>query len=148
MKNLKTKLNNLPKSPGIYFFKNKKKEIIYIGKAARLKERVGQYFMKTADILPRVAALKEEIADISWQECQSEIDALIEEAKNIKKYRPKFNVLLRDDKNYFFVAITKEIFPRIFITHQPAKIFKKNLSGQAPTDFIGPFTDGGALNKL
>ena len=138
-KKLRQKLNKLPKSPGIYFFKNNKKEIIYVGKATRLKERVRQYF-STREPGERVAALKEEIADISWQKCQSEIDALIEEAKNIKKYRPKFNVLLRDDKNYFFVAITKETFPRIFITHQPAKIFK--------ADFIGPFTEGKSLKQV
>src|SRR3989344_252700 len=138
-KKLRQKLNKLPKSPGIYFFKNNKKEIIYVGKATRLKERVRQYF-STREPGERVAALKEEIADISWQKCQSEIDALIEEAKNIKKYRPKFNVLLRDDKNYFFVAITKEIFPRIFITHQPVKIFK--------ADFIGPFTEGKSLKQV
>jgi len=140
MKDIKIKLKELPKSPGIYFFKNKKKEIIYVGKANDLRARVRQYFARTKEQHPKITALVSEIAHLDWQECQSEIDTLIEEAKNIKKYRPKFNVLLRDDKNYFFVAITKEIFPRIFITHQPVKIFK--------ADFIGPFTEGKSLKQV
>ena|SRR3989344_53366 len=121
MKDIKIKLKELPKSPGIYFFKNNKKEIIYVGKANNLRARVRQYFTRAKEQHPKITALVSEIAHLDWQECQSEIDALIEEAKNIKKYLPRFNVLLRDDKNYFFVAITKEVFPRIFVTHQPIK---------------------------
>src|SRR3990167_1181032 len=126
MKDIKIKLKELPKSPGIYFFKNKKKEIIYVGKANDLRARVRQYFARTKEQHPKITALISEIARLDWQECESGIDALIHEARLIKKHRPKFNVLMRDDKNYFFVGVSRENFPCLFITHQPAQIFIKN----------------------
>lgn len=80
-----------------------------------------------------------EATKLDWIETESEIEALIKEAELIKKYRPKYNYLMRDDKSYFFVGVTREKFPRIFITHQP-----KNLQ---TANFIGPFTNGGALKS-
>ena len=136
---IKEKLKQLPKSPGVYFFKNKKGTVIYVGKANVLKNRVSQYFRNKKNQSLKNKKLIENIFDVDTLICESEIDALIQEAYFIKKYNPKYNVLMRDDKNYFFVGITKEIYPRIFLTHQVEKI--KNVK------YIGPFTEGFALKE-
>ena len=157
-KKIKERLAKFPRKPGVYFFKDKKGKIIYIGKANDLRARVRQYFTREKDRHPKILALVAEIARLDWQECESGIDALIQEARLIKKHHPKFNVLMRDDKNYFFIGVSRENFPCIFITHQPAQIFIKNFSGQArfslqatsyklPANYIGPFTDGAALKQ-
>src|SRR3989338_5337496 len=157
-KELAMKIKKLPKMPGVYFFKDKNGKIIYIGKANDLRARVRQYFTRAKEQHPKITALISEIARLDWQECESGIDALIQEARLIKKYHPKFNVLMRDDKNYFFVGVSRENFPCLFITHQPAQIFIKNFSGQTrsslqdtsyklPANYIGPFTDGAALKQ-
>jgi len=130
-KYLKTKeINKLPKTFGVYAFK-KGAKFFYVGKAANIKERVKQH----KDLL----GLAKEIGYIKTN---SEIEALILEAKLIKKIQPKYNVLWRDDKNYFYVAITKESFPRVFITHQ-LKIKNCKLK----IDFIGPFIEGTSLKR-
>jgi len=130
-KYLKTKeINKLPKTFGVYAFK-KGAKFFYVGKAANIKERVKQH----KDLL----GLAKEIGYIKTN---SEIEALILEAKLIKKIQPKYNVLWRDDKNYFYVAITKEDFPRVIITHQ-LKIKNCKLK----IDFIGPFIEGTSLKR-
>ncbi|MBI3671199.1 excinuclease ABC subunit UvrC [Candidatus Azambacteria bacterium] len=131
-------IKNIPKKPGVYFFKDKSGKVIYVGKASILKNRVSQYFQSKSKLSPRIQKLVENIFDVEFLICESEIDALIQEAHYIKKYNPKYNVLMRDDKNYSFVGITKEYFPRIFITHQPAKL---------KADYIGPFTESFALKE-
>ena len=144
MERIPQKLAKLPKKPGVYFFRNAQGAVIYVGKANVLKNRVRQYFTKRGDEHHKITALRNEIADIAWIECESEVDALIEEARYIKKHRPKYNVILRDDKNYFFVCITAEKeYPRIFITHQP----DNQKSGVVCKQVIGPFTDGTALKE-
>src|SRR3989344_7131238 len=124
---LKTKI---PKKSGVYFFKNKKREILYIGKAADLRNRLRSYFSKGIKDV-RILGMLKNATGVSWQKTDSEIEALILESQLIKKHRPMFNILMRDDKQYFYVAFTKEKFPKIFISHQQKD--------------IGPFTDGGAL---
>ncbi len=145
MQLLKKKLKITPKKPGVYFFKDKNGKIIYIGKAAVLRARVRQYFTAAKDKSPKIGALRALIRDIGWKVCDSEIDALIEEARLIKKHRPRFNVIFRDDKNYAYACATNEKpYPRIFITHQPKGIPYSLL----PTRYslcIGPFTDAFAL---
>lgn len=106
METIARQLQKLPPAPGIYFFKNKKDEVIYVGKASVLKNRVRQYFARTTERSPKLAALHKEIAHIEWNVCLSAIDALIEEAHYIKAYRPKFNVVFRDDKSYHYACIT------------------------------------------
>ncbi|MFC1629897.1 GIY-YIG nuclease family protein, partial [Patescibacteria group bacterium] len=105
----KDKISQLPKTPGVYTFK-KEKEFLYIGKAKNLKERVGNHFAqpsyKDNFFLP-------EIKKVGYIKTNSEIEALLLEAQLIKKCQPKHNVLWKDDKNYFFVGVTKENFPRI-----------------------------------
>jgi len=140
MANIKDKIKKAPKSPGVYFFKDKVGSVIYVGKANVLKNRVSQYFQDKGSLPRRTQKLVENIFDVDFLICDSDVDALIQEAYFIKKYDPKYNVLMRDDKNYFFVGFTKETFPRIFITHQ---VQNKNIKAE----YIGPFTEGFALKE-
>lgn len=161
--NLEKQIKNLPKEPGVYIFRGTRNQVIYVGKAANLRQRVRSYFQKNIHL--RTIKLTREIKSLEVQPAQSAIEALIIEAQLIKKHHPKFNVLLRDDKNYSFVGITrlhrgsggqaKENFPRIFITHQPLKENSKFLpcrqAGKiqnSKVDYIGPFTDAGALRAV
>jgi excinuclease ABC subunit C len=131
--NLKlNKINLLPKTAGVYGFK-KGAKLLYIGKAANIRERVKQH----KDLI-RLAT------KVAFIKTDSEIEALILEANLIKKYQPKYNVVWRDDKNYFFVGVTNEDFPRIFITHQ---IKVKGQKSKVKSQFIGPFVDGKALKE-
>ncbi|MBI2451081.1 MAG: GIY-YIG nuclease family protein [Parcubacteria group bacterium] len=135
MRNLKLQAKKAPKKTGVYFFKNKQGKTLYVGKAANLKNRLSSYFNQ--ELEPFRRELIFQAKKIDWQEEDSEIEALIKEVKLIKKLKPLFNVALRDDKNYFFIAITKENFSRIFITHRPR--------GDASARYIGPFTEGRPL---
>ena len=126
--------SRLPKGPGVYGFK-KGREFLYIGKAANIRERVKNHFLQPAY---RDNLFIDKVKKVGFIKTNSEIEALILEANLIKKYQPKYNVVWRDDKNYFFIAITKENYPRISITHQP-----KNLK----SFYIGPFVDGKALKQ-
>ncbi len=140
------KLAKLPASPGVYFFKDKAEKIIYIGKSGNLKNRVRSYFQKGAKFFN--AAKQKMLADISDLEIvltDSEIEALIKESELIKKHKPKFNVLMRDSKNYLYVAFTKEEYTKIILTHQP-KSLTTNYK-LLTTRYLGPFTDGTAVRK-
>lgn len=128
------KPNHIPVNPGIYIFKNASGKPLYIGKAAHIKKRLRSYFQK--NISERVRLLREESASLAFEILPTEFDSLVREAELIKKYRPKFNVLMRDDKNYYYVSFSKEKFPRIIVTHQPER---KHLR------LIGPFTEGRPL---
>ena len=146
VKKLTTK-KKIPALPGVYFFKDSRGKIMYIGKAANLRSRIGSYFNKSASLNADKSAMLEKAAEIDWQICDSEIEALVLEARLIKRHRPKYNVLMKDDKNYFFVGITKEEWPRVFITHQPFARAQNSLPAHHKllTKYVGPFTDGGAL---
>lgn len=140
---LKFQTRQIPQNPGIYFFK-KGEKILYIGKAANLQARLRYYFNFKEVWRPcvrptsKILILLREAASLSWEILGSEAEALIREAELIKKYRPKYNVLMRDDKQYFYVGFTREKFPKIFVTHQ------KNRKA----DYIGPFTEGGVLRNV
>jgi excinuclease ABC subunit C len=143
---IEKKLKNLPTESGVYLFRDNKKRILYIGKAANLKHRLGSYFHKNTP--QRIKNLTKNVKDLKTQETASEIEALILESQLIKKYQPRYNVLLRDDKNFFYVGITKQEFPRIFITHQPfTQNSKFQISNFKKTEYIGPFTEGRALKN-
>ena len=132
-------LKNLPNTPGVYIFKNGQDKIIYIGKANNLKNRVSSYFQKSS-LYPKTAAMVSQIADLSFIEVISEIEALILEANLIKKYKPYFNVRLKDDKDYLYVKITKEEFPKILLAR------KKDLKDAYK--YFGPFPEGTQVRKI
>ena len=135
---LKQKLNTLPSAPGVYFHKNKDGEIIYVGKAAVLKNRVHQYFQKsTKDI--KTQALVNEITDTDWIVVDTEMDALFLESEMIKRYMPKWNILLRDDKTVSYVRIDmKSEVPYVSFTRNP-------LDDKAT--YIGPFYGKSSVEK-
>ena len=117
---LKKKLKGLPVSPGVYFHKNAAGEIIYVGKAAVLKNRVRQYFQHPADRDAKTAALVREIADTDWIVVDTEMDALFLESEMIKRYMPKWNILLRDDKTVSYVRVSmQETVPYVSYTRTP-----------------------------
>ncbi|MBO7131940.1 GIY-YIG nuclease family protein [Candidatus Saccharibacteria bacterium] len=127
---LKQKLSKLPASPGVYFHKNKDGEIIYVGKAAVLKNRVRQYFQNTKKDV-KTEALVKEIFDTDWIVVDTEMDALFLESEMIKRYMPKWNILLRDDKTVSYVRINmKDEVPYISFTRNPV---------DDKATYIGPF---------
>lgn len=117
---IENKFKELPKSPGIYFYKDKAGEIIYIGKAAVLRNRVRQYFQKSKVFDPKTDALLAEIYDLEWTEVETELDALFLEAEMIRRYMPKYNILLRDDKSFVYLRIDlKSNYPSVTFTRRP-----------------------------
>ena len=136
---LEEKLKNLPARPGVYQFKNKKGEIIYIGKAKVLRNRVRSYFRGRRDDGPKHRQLVSKIADFELIVLDSEIEALILEANLIKEYRPRYNVNLKDDKSFPFIRVTNEPFPRIFPTR---KLIRDG------SQYFGPYTDVHSMKAL
>src|ERR1700691_2592777 len=117
---LQRKLNNLPKEPGVYFHKSVSGEIIYVGKAAVLRSRVRQYFQKSRARDPKTEALVAEIADIDWMVVDSELEALFLEAEMIRRYMPRYNILLRDDKSMSYIRIDySSDYPTVSTTRRP-----------------------------
>ncbi len=110
----------LPKTPGVYFHKDTGGEIIYVGKAAILRNRVRQYFQKSRSRDPKTEALVAEIADTDWMEVDSEIEALFLEAEMIRRYMPRYNILLRDDKSMVYIRIDMNSdYPTVTTTRRP-----------------------------
>ncbi|MDO8560737.1 MAG: GIY-YIG nuclease family protein [bacterium] len=134
------KPKNIPTFPGVYIFRDAKKHPLYVGKAGNLKSRLSFYFGNEAKKHPRTERLLTEATSVSIVKTGSEIEALVEEARLIKTFHPKYNILMRDDKNYLFVVITKEYFPQIILTHQP-----KSFTGAKK--IIGPFTGASAVKE-
>ena len=119
-KTLEKKLENLPKSPGVYFHKNSEGKIIYVGKAAVLRNRVRQYFQQSRNRDPKTEALVAEIADIDWMSVDSELEALFLEAEMIRRYMPPYNILLRDDKSMSYIRIDYDSdYPTVGTTRRP-----------------------------
>lgn len=129
---LKDKLQNLPSKPGCYLFKDKNGVIIYIGKAGVLRNRVRSYFQISRPFHPKLEALVQRIADLDWVVTDSEVEALILENNLIKEHNPRYNVSYRDDKSYPYIRITKENFPRVFVTR---KLVRDG------SEYFGPYTD-------
>jgi excinuclease ABC subunit C len=114
------KLAELPKEPGVYFHKDAKGEIIYVGKAAVLRNRVRQYFQASRGRDPKTEALVQEIADIDWMTVDSELEALFLEAEMIRRYMPRYNILLRDDKALSYIRVDYDSdFPTVSTTRRP-----------------------------
>lgn len=136
---LETKLKGLPNQPGIYFHKDKTGQIIYVGKAAILKNRVRQYFQKSRRRDPKTEALIAEIADTDWITVENELDALFVEAEMVRRYMPRYNILLRDDKSSLFVRINyNDTYPSVSFTRRP-------LDDKAK--YFGPFFNGGEVKR-
>lgn len=136
---LEAKLKTLPRSAGVYFHKSKTGEIIYVGKAAVLKNRVRQYFQSTRDMDIKTRALVEEIEDTDWVETESELDALFLESEMVKRYMPRYNILLRDDKSQTFVRIDmKSEWPTVSFTRNPL---------DDGAEYFGPYYNGYAIKK-
>lgn len=136
---LEKKLKSLPLSSGVYFHKSKTGEIIYVGKAAVLKNRVRQYFQSSRDFDVKTKALVAEIHDTDWIETESEIDALFLEGEMVKRYMPRFNILLRDDKSQLFVRIDMK-------SDRPVVAFTRNPADDG-AEYFGPYFNGFAVKK-
>jgi excinuclease ABC subunit C len=108
----------LPTKPGVYRHLDEDGKVIYVGKAKNLKRRVSSYFNKTQDS-PKVRMLVSKIRDIQVTVVDTEWEALLLENTLIKEYKPKYNIMLKDDKTYPWIAVTKEEFPRVFPTRSP-----------------------------
>jgi len=136
--NIEEELKKLPDKPGVYLMKNSDGQIIYVGKAISLKKRVRQYFQSSRNNTPKVNAMVSNIDEFEYIITDTEVEALILEANLIKKHKPKYNILLRDDKQYPFIKITtNEKFPRVLKTRLTLKDGAK---------YFGPYTSTGAVN--
>ena len=136
---LEAKLKTLPRSAGVYFHKSENGEIIYVGKAAVLKNRVKQYFQSRRDMDVKTLALVDEIYDTDWVETESELDALFLESEMVKRYMPRYNILLRDDKSQMFIRIDmKSDWPTVMCTRNPA---------DDGAEYYGPYYNGFAIKK-
>lgn len=129
-------LKNLPDSPGVYIMRNNLQEVIYVGKAKNLKNRVRQYFQNSKNHTEKVKAMVKHISEFEYIVTDSEVEALILECNLIKKYSPRYNILLKDDKYFPFIKITNEEFPRVIIT--------RNYSNDSAR-YFGPYTDSSAV---
>lgn len=129
---LREKTSKLTASPGVYLMKNKSFEIIYIGKAKNLKNRVTSYFRENPDHTPKVAAMVSNVYDYDYIVVDTEYEALLLECSLIKQHKPKYNILLKDDKGYHYIRISDEPFPRITA--------EKNT--QQLGEYLGPYTSG------
>ena len=136
---LKEKLATLPKTPGVYFHKNAEGQIIYVGKAAVLRNRVRQYFQESRFRDTKTDLLVSEIDDVDWIEVDSEVDALFLEAEMVRRYMPRYNILLRDDKSSCYIRISfKERAPLVSVTRRPY---------DDGADYYGPFLQSGPVRK-
>lgn len=135
---LQQKLAILPESPGVYTYYDAEGTVIYVGKAKNLKRRVSSYFNRTHDVL-RTNLLVRAIADLSYIVVPTEQDALNLENSMIKEYKPRYNVLLKDDKSYPWICITRETYPRVFLTRQRLRDGSK---------YFGPYTEAGAARAV
>ena len=138
MKELREKAMRLPLVPGVYIMKNAKGQIIYIGKAKVLKNRVSQYFGSQNNHSPKVRRMVENVRDFDYILCGSEFEALILECSLIKQNMPKYNILLKDDKGYRYVMITKEEWRRISAVKQQTETDAK---------YIGPYISGFVVSE-
>ena len=135
---LRTKISKLPTNPGVYQYFDNTGTIIYIGKAKNLKNRVLSYLTKSNQS-NKTRLLVAKIADLRYIVVNSEQDALLLENNLIKKYKPKYNILLKDDKSYPWICIKKEPFPRVFLTRKYV---------HDGSEYFGPYTFGKMANML
>jgi excinuclease ABC subunit C len=138
---LREKISQFPRTPGVYLMKDSRGRVLYVGKAKELRSRVGSYFQASADLLrsrgPDIARMASKVADIDFLECDSEVDALLQENRLIKDIQPPHNALLKDDKTFPYLEITTgDDFPGVFVTRTPRPRGSR---------LYGPFTSAGGL---
>ena len=137
MFNIEEELKKLPSKPGVYLMHNAQDEIIYVGKAISLKNRVRQYFQSSRNLTPKIVQMVSHIARFEYIITDSELEALVLECNLIKEYRPKYNTMLMDDKTYPYIKVTTgEEYPRILLS----RLVKKDKS-----KYFGPYTNGTAV---
>ncbi|HQU74555.1 MAG TPA: excinuclease ABC subunit UvrC, partial [Calditrichia bacterium] len=129
---LEEKLKNLPTEPGVYLYYNNQGKVIYVGKAKSLRSRVRNYFQDPRNLDPKTQRLVKHIANLHTILVDSEVEALILEANLIKEHKPRYNVVLKDDKSYPFIRITNEPFPQVFVTRTLVKDGSR---------YLGPYTE-------
>ena len=140
MFDISEELKKLPKTPGVYMHKDSLGEVIYVGKAINLRNRVSSYFRKTSQADPKVRAMVSNIAEFEYISCATEMEALLLECNLIKKYMPRYNILLKDDKSYPFIEVTtNEEFPRVISTRRLRRDGNR---------YFGPYTDAGAVRRI
>ncbi|QRN86897.1 excinuclease ABC subunit UvrC [Clostridia bacterium] len=138
-KNIEKKLHRLPKSPGVYLMRGESNQVIYVGKAKNLKNRVRSYFRDKVD-RPKTAIMVSQIRDLEWIVTESETEALVLECNLIKEYRPKYNIRLVDDKHYPYIKVTiGEDFPRVLVVRR---------RGTDGSRYFGPYTSAGAMHEV
>ena len=136
-KALATQIKKLPQTPGVYFFKDRAQNVIYIGKAKNIKKRVESHFARGGSSLNFYS----QVRAVDCVQTRDEKEALLLESALVKKLQPKYNIELKDDKNFFFVAISRDAVPRVYLTHQPDK-------EKSCAKYIGPFVSGKELKKF
>ncbi|MBI4549615.1 MAG: GIY-YIG nuclease family protein, partial [Candidatus Omnitrophica bacterium] len=134
---IRQKLKSLPPAPGVYLMKDAGGDVIYIGKAANLRQRVSCYF-RANDLGPKIVALVRKIEDIDTIGTPTEIDALLLEAQLIRKFAPRYNSRAKDDKSFPFIKISGEDFPLLTVTRRKT---------DRHATYYGPFTDAGLLRE-
>lgn len=140
---LRERIAQFPKSPGVYLMKDGEGRVLYVGKAKELRSRVGSYFQPAADLLntrgPDICRMVEQVVEVDFLECESEVDALLKEARLIKDIQPSYNAQLKDDKTFPYLEITtSDDFPGVYVTRKP------RLKG---SKLYGPFPNAGAIRE-
>ena len=136
---LKEKIKNLPSNPGVYIYKNKNGKVIYVGKASNIRNRVRSYFQSNKHFDAKTTALVRNIHDLEYIITDTEAEALILEDTLIKRHKPRYNIMLRDDKTYPYIRITNEPYPRIFSTRRVVRDGSK---------YFGPYTDVKNMKRM
>lgn len=138
--NIKDEISKLPETPGVYMHKDSLGEIIYVGKAINLKRRVSSYFSSSKKKDYKVKAMVSNIREFEYISCATELEALLLECNLIKQYMPKYNILMKDDKTYPYIAVTlSETFPRVIRTRETKRNGDK---------YYGPYSDSGSAEKV
>jgi len=146
---LQEKLNSLPMVPGVYLYKDLEGKIIYVGKAKNLKNRVRSYFQNDLDPVSKTHALVEKIADVDLIEVASEFEALLLEAELIKKYWPKYNISLKDDKSYIYIVIRNDFFKLDGKRIALPRVLTERLPDLQPKDIVyGPYPDSSTAKQI
>lgn len=136
---MKERLGKVPQKPGVYLFKDERGQVIYVGKAKALRNRLRSYFQSPSQLLPKVRAMMAKVRDFDYVVTANEVEALILESNLIKSYQPRYNIMLRDDKSYPYLKVTMaEEYPRLVIARE-----KKD----GVSRYFGPYSDVGALRQ-